>query len=518
MAEVRVINPTVSTKTGKLRVCAYARVSSDSDDQLNSFMAQVNYYTELINSNEDWEFVDVYADEGLTGLRTDKREDFQRMLRDCRKGKIDRILTKSISRFSRNTRDYLETIRELKSLGVEVEFEKEQINTGKITSEMIIGMLGTAAQAESVSISSNMRWSYQKRMESGRFITCKAPYGYRLQNDTLIINEDEARVVRRIFSGYIMGKGKQEIADELSGEHIPKRDGKTNWSVSTIDYILKNEKYMGDALLQKKYSTDILPFRKIRNKGEKDKYYVQNSHPAIITKEEFEQAQRINGARNNYMAASKPQQYPLTKKIVCGECGHTFKRRSARGKIYWVCYIHNKSKDKCSIPQVPEPEIYQAFIRLYNKLKKNSRYILTPLLEQLLALKSRNTISNVRVGEINKEIAELTEQNLILNRLRSKGYMDSAIFMERTNEINHKISNLRAMRRRLLEKDEDDQTITDIKNLIAIIEDGELILTAFDKLLFHSIVDKVIVESQERIKFRLIGGLELAERIQRSVR
>ena len=183
-----------------------------------------------------------------------------------------------------------------------------------------------------------------------------------------------------------------------------------------------------------------------------------------------------------------------------------------------MCYNHDIGKDRCSIKQIPETEIYQAFIRMYNKLKKNSHYILTPLLDQLIALKSHGAMNNVRIVEINKEIAELTEQNLILNRLRSKGYMDSAIFMEQTNEINRKINSLRTTRRKMLEKDEDDRVIADTKNLITIIEDGTLVLTDFDELIFHSIVDKIIVESQEKIKFRLIGGLELAEQIQGSVR
>jgi DNA invertase Pin-like site-specific DNA recombinase len=518
MAEVRVINPIASPETNKLRVCAYARVSSDSDDQQNSFVAQVDYYTELINSNEDWEFVDIYADEGLTGTRADKREDFQRMLKDCRKGKIDRILTKSISRFARNTRDCLETIRELKTLGVEVEFEKEQINTGKITSEMMVSFFGSFAQEESISISNNMRWSYRKRMQSGEFITCKAPYGYRLVNGDLIVHEQEARVVRRIFQSYIAGKGMLEIADELSAEKIPKRNGGTDWLESTVAYILKNERYMGDALLQKKCSTDTLPFRKIRNHGEKDKYYVQNSHTPIISKAEFEQARKITQRQSAYDKANKPRQYPLSRKIVCGECGGTFKRRVCNGKTYWVCRNHDRGKEKCGVKQIQETEIYEAFKRMYHKLRHNSRYILFPLLEQLQALKAAGTMSNVRIGEINKEIAELTGRNLILARLKSKGYMDSAVFMEQTNEINQKIISLRAKRRNLLEKDEDDSAITDVKNLIAIIEDGRPVQQGFDEPLFHGVVDKIVAVSQEEIRFRLIGGLELTERLRRSVR
>lgn len=519
MAEVKVINPIASPETNKLRVCAYARVSSDSEDQLNSFVAQVNYYTELINGNEEWEFVDIYADEGLTGTRADKREDFQRMLKDCRKGKIDRILTKSISRFSRNTKDCLQTLRELKLLGVEVEFEKEQINTGKITSEMMVSFFSSAAQEESVSISSNMRLGCRMRMRKGTYINPSVPCGYRLVNRELMIREDEAKVVRRIFASYLAGKGIDKIAAELSEEKIPKKDGATKWHYDGVSYILTNERYIGDTLLQKKFTTDTLPFKLIRNKGQKDRYYIHNSHEAIISRSDFEQVKLLLEKRNCIHYQQKtPQQYPLSRKIQCGECGHTFKRKVCNGKTYWVCHNHNKGKERCSIKQIEEPEFYKAFVRMYNKLKLNCRYILTPHLDQLLALKSRSTMSNVRISEINKEIAELTDQNLILNRLRSKGYMGSDIFMEQTNEINRRINSLRSMRRKLLEQDEDDKTIAAMKDLIAVVEDGPPILADLDEPLFHSIVDTIIVESQDKIRFRLTGGLELAEPIQRSVR
>lgn len=178
-SQVIVIDPIVQVRSSKLRTAAYARVSSDSDDQLNSFAAQVSYYTALIRENEEWEFVDIYADEGITGLRMDKRDDFMRMIRDCRKGKIDRILTKSISRFSRNTRECLQIIRELKAIGVTIHFEKEHIDTAEITDEMLLTFFSGNAQQESMTISTNMHWSYQHRMKSGRFITCKAPFGYR---------------------------------------------------------------------------------------------------------------------------------------------------------------------------------------------------------------------------------------------------------------------------------------------------------------------------------------------------
>lgn len=515
MPEVRVINPNGAAVPGKLKVCAYARVSSDSNDQLNSFLAQVKHYTDFIQGHPEWEFVDIYADEGLTGTRMDKRDEFQRLLKDCRKGKIDCILTKSISRFSRNTRDCLETIRELKVLGIEIEFEKEHINTGKISSEMIIGVLGSMAQEESISISNNMRLGYQMRMKSGKFITCNPPYGYKLSGRDLLIDEDEAQIVRRIFKCYLSGKGVNEISEELTNEQIKRKDGSTFWSHTAVSYILTNEKYIGDALLHKTCSTGTLPFRTIRNTGQQERYYVENSHSAIISKDQFERARCLILTRSEQYCQTKPAvQYPLSKKIRCGECGYIFKRVSNGDKIYWVCGNHNQNKGNCSIKQISESLINAAFIRMYNKLRQNSRFILTPLLNQLLALKAHETMSNAKISEIDKEITELNGQNLVLNRLRSKGYMDSAIFIEQVNSLNSKINELRHTRRLVLNQDDEDQMISETRNLIAIVDDGISVLKYFDEILFSSIVNQIIVPAQDRLTFRLIGGLELIESLK----
>jgi site-specific DNA recombinase len=329
MSQVQVIepiHPIYDYAPEKLRVCAYARVSSDSDDQLNSFAAQVDYYTELINGNEEWELVDIYADEGITGTRADKRDDFLRMMNDCRKGRIDRILVKSVSRFSRNIRDCLAALRELKALGVEVEFEKERIKTAEMHDELIMGMFSTVAQEESSSISNNMRWSYLRRMQSGNFITCNAPYGYRLVDNILIPDEQEAPVVRRIFGSYLSGKSMDAIADELTKEGIPRKDGESRWHHTAILYILTNEKYIGDSLLQKSFTTDTLPFQKVKNAGQKDRYYVTGSHEPLVSKAEFEQVkalQKLRKQQNPHKGTGT--QFNLSLKIHCGKCGATFR-------------------------------------------------------------------------------------------------------------------------------------------------------------------------------------------------
>jgi len=515
--QVIVIDPTIQVKSGKLRTAAYARVSSDSDDQLNSFAAQVDHYTTLIGENEDWELVDIYADEGITGLRMDKRDDFQRLLRDCRKGKIDRILTKSISRFSRNTRECLQTIRELKSIGVTIYFEKENIDTGKISNEMLLTFFSGNAQQESVAISGSMRWSYQKRMKKGEFITCKAPFGYRLVEGTLQIHEQEAEIVLYVFHSYLNGKSKEEIADELTARGTPTRDKDGRWQYNTVDYMLKNERYMGDALIQKRYTTDTVPFQKKRNNGERDKYYLKYSHPPIVPPHIFEKAQELNRSRS-IPAMSQRSAYPLSKRIRCGECGSLFKRKTCGGKTYWVCWNHTRSKDNCPVTQIPEPEIYEASLRLYHKLKQNYDRIITPMLEQLRELKRHRNLSNLQVAELNRQIAELTERNHVLNGLKSKGIIDSALFISQTGELNRKIRELKAEKNKLMETDEDDSVITETKSLIEILEDGPEQLEAFDESLFDSILEVITAESGERLKFKLINGLELAEPIERTVR
>ena len=220
MREVKVIQP-IAEQARKLRVAAYARVSSDSADQLNSFATQVEYYTAYIQSKEEWEFAGLYADEAVTGTSMDKREDFNRLIQDCRAGKIDRVIVKSISRFARNTLDCIKTVRELNLLGVTIEFEKEHIDTKKMGSEMLLSILSAAAQEESLSISKNLKWCYRKRMSSGDFITCNAPLGYSLEHNRLVPNPREVPVIEYIFSSYLAGKSMDEIANDLNMQELP---------------------------------------------------------------------------------------------------------------------------------------------------------------------------------------------------------------------------------------------------------------------------------------------------------
>lgn len=292
MPEVRVIQPVTIQAADKLRVAAYARVSSDSADQRNSFSAQVKYYTQFIQAHEDWQFVDIYADQGITGTRVDKREEFLRLMRDCRAGKIDRILVKSVSRFARNAQDCIKTVRELKDLGVTVAFEKERINTAVMSNEMFLSMMSAFAQEESISISKNMRKGAVMRMQNGTFRLSQIPYGYRCdQNGKLIICEEEASIVRRVYDSFLQGEGVSQIACQLMKEGVPKRNGNPVWSRYGILYILRNERYMGDERYRKSYRSDEIPFKKIDNRGEKPQFYAENTHEAIVSRETFQKVQ-----------------------------------------------------------------------------------------------------------------------------------------------------------------------------------------------------------------------------------
>ena len=237
--------------TRKLRVAAYARVSSNSEDQKHSFAAQNAYYSKLITGNPDWELADIYADQGITGTSIDKRDDFLRMMEDCRKGRIDRILVKSSSRFARNTKESLEAVRELAALGVSVYFEEQNIDTAQVSGEVLIAMFAALAQRESEAISERMRWSYRTRIDKGRFSTNKAPFGYMLADGRLEINTEEAEVVKEIFDMSLQGESISDIAKRVSKMDIPTRDKTSYWQESSILYILHNEKYAGDCLLQK---------------------------------------------------------------------------------------------------------------------------------------------------------------------------------------------------------------------------------------------------------------------------
>ena len=514
---VIVINPAKKPESIKLRVAAYTRVSSASEDQLNSFAAQNRYYTKLISEQENWSLVEVYADKGITGTSAEKRGDFQRLMSDCRRGLIDRVLVKSISRFARNTKECLEAVRELKSLGVSVCFEKEHIDTGTMSGEMVTALFAAFAQAESQSISSNMRWSYQRRMQTGEFTTCCAPFGYRLRNGRLEIEKNEADIIRLIFHRYLSGVSIETIASEITDLGVATRAGMPYWQYSTIYYILQNEKYTGDSLLQKFYSTNTLPVQKKRNHKCKNQYYISQSHPPIINRDLFEKVQGLLRLRKDKRSRSSRQNYDFSLMIICGNCGSYFRRKVCRDVSYWVCRKHNRNKHDCNIEQVQESKLKEAFLRLYYNLKCHRVLIFNEILTYLQTVRSRRMLWSLDIVELNKRISELSSQNQMLAALKQQGLIDPDIFISQSNELTEQLRAAKLDKERLLAADSDD-TIERTQELMDILEAGPDFLDHFDGELFGELIDKIIVDNNERVRFRLKNGLELTETIERAVR
>lgn len=503
MPEVKIIPP-VSQHAERLRVAAYARVSSDSADQLNSFASQIAYYTDVIQSEEDWEFAGLYADEAVSGTTTSSRNDFQRLLEDCRSGKIDRILVKSISRFARNTLDCIQTVRELKSLGITVLFEKEGIDTGHLGSEMMLSILGAAAQEESLSISRNLKWSYRRRMRSGDFITCSAPLGYYLKDRTLIPDPQETPVVQYIFDSYLSGKSITEITTELNAA-----DPSVHWHYIHVRYILSNEKYIGNSLVQKKYTSDTLPFYRKKNCGEISQFYIQNTHQGIISQEQFNQVQKILSKREEqHFTHPEQEPSPYRQLLICSECGATLRRRVNRGKVSWVCGQHLQGKELCPQQKVDESQLLEAWSRLCRKLSENRESILGEMLSQLEEIKWKSWRNKPGTEELEAKLAELIRQNHALSRLRSRGMLDSAIFIEKSNRNNLEIERIRAELAKTAAPDRIAETIRDTRKLLHALDS---LSPASEQLPAPREIIRAVVVKPERFRFLLINGLQLEE-------
>ena len=501
----------------KLRVAAYTRVSSNSKDQEHSFAAQNAYFSKLITDNPDWELADIYADQGITGTSIDKRDDFLRMMEDCRKGRIDRILVKSSSRFARNTKESLAAVRELKSLNISVYFEEQNIDTAQVSGEVLIAMFAALAQRESEAISERVRWSYRVRMSKGRFSTCKAPYGYRLVKDHLEIQEDEASIIRHIFDRYLAGVSMENIAKEITALGCPTRDGTQYWQLTSIQYILQNEKYVGDSLLGKTYTTLTLPHRKIENKGEGVQYFIEGSHPPIVSRTVFDKAQQLLSRKSAVIPPRAAAPHPLSRKIVCGHCGAFCKRKKTRGTAYWICQTHNKNAGSCPTMQIPETEITEAFLRIYFTLKHHGDQVLTRFIQDLQTAKNGKLLWSEDIVELNKQIADIACQERLLAQLKQQAVVDPDIFIFQSNQLAERRRELKLQKERIL-RSEEDHTIQQTQDLLDVLESGPDWLDDFDEQLFSDMVEKIVVVDNETLRFRLLNGLEVTEKIERTRR
>ena len=507
------IPPSGPVRDRRLRVAAYARVSSNSEDQLNSFAAQNAHYTELITANPEWEFVDVYADKGITGTSAEKRDDFQRLLADCRRGRVDKILVKSSSRFARNAKECLETTRELKALGVGVRFEEQGIDTSELAGELLTAIFAMMDQKESENISDNLRWSIDMRMRAGKYNTCTAPFGYRLVKGKLELIPEQAPIIRYIYDAYLSGKTAWDIAATLNlfSEGNP-------WKPQRIDYILTNERYSGNALLRKQYTTDTLPRKVKRNCGEKPMYFVTGINEAVVSQKIFDKAQELRKKRWGSRLPGTAGQRPLANGwLRCGCCGKALCPRCKNEKWYMACRGHEESLGKCKLPPVAEEAVVSAILRLYHKLRHQGMPILRQLLTDLQAARKGKLLWSMDIVALNQKLADLTRQDRLLAQLRQQGLVDPDMFISRRNELAEQLRAAKLEKERFLEAEE-DQTIQKTQELIEALEAGPDFLDAFDGELFRELVDKINVESNERLRFRLFNGLELAEPIEKTVR
>ncbi|NLC26020.1 MAG: recombinase family protein [Fastidiosipila sp.] len=338
----------------QIKVAAYARVSTGKDAMLHSLSSQVSYYSKLIQGHEGWQYVGVYADEALTGTK-DTRENFQRLLADCRAGKVNMILTKSISRFARNTVTLLETVRELKAMEVDIFFEEQNIHTMSADGELMLTILASYAQEESLSASENQKWRVRKGFENGELLNWRFLFGYNITKNSIEIDADTAPIVREIFDRVIAGDTFGVISRDLNGRGIPGALG-GKWCVQRIRDIVGNEKYTGNALLQKHYRNNHLEKKKCRNTGELPRYYAEETHPAIIDEDTFNAAQTVlQEIYNKQKNRPAPKHSEFTGKMHCPHCGKNYKRTTSNGTVGWNCSTYlSQGKAYCHGKKIPE--------------------------------------------------------------------------------------------------------------------------------------------------------------------
>ena len=521
MKKVSVIKPNADAALGgsgkKLRVAAYARVSTSSSEQLESFSAQVKHYTDLIQSNPAWIFAGIYADEGISGTKKDNRSEFLRLIADCEAKRMDLVITKSISRFARNTTDCLEAVRKLIKLKVFIYFEKENINTGDMENELLLTIFSSLAESESISLSENEKWSIEKRFQNGTYIVASPPYGYKNEDGSMVINEDEVDVVRYIFAECLAGKGGHVIARDLNDKGIPTRR-KREWTPGTVNAILRNEKYKGDVLFQKTF-TDETFVRHINN-GEKAQYYVTEHHEAIISVEDFEAAQAMIDQRSKDMKikqgdAKYQNRYPFSGKIVCGECGATWKRRThseSKIKYYaYACNTHLKKKDQCSMQFIREKSFEVAFLNMINKLAFTKKVLLQPLLASLKAINQEAAIARINKLEAALE-ANFNKRQQLMN-LFAKEYLEPAVFNDQNSGLLAEAKNLSDEKEALYASVNHEYEHVEALNKLIKYVNSSRIFSEFDVDAFEEHVDYIIVFKRYEIGFVLKCGLTLRERL-----
>ena len=391
----------------------------------------------------------------------------------------------------------------LKSNGVSVLFENDNIDSECMNSEMILYIKSAFAQQEAMSASKRMQISVRMRMEDGTYVSSSVPYGYRLVDKELQIVPEEAEVVREIFRLYLSGKGTSAIRKYLNDE------GKGAWGENSVRYILTNERYIGECLLQKNYTLEILPLRSQINRGELPKFFYTNSHEPIITKQDFEAAQTLRKEREiNYHNTRSEKKEFFSGKIYCQQCNWVYKRQKNIEGKYWICSGKGRGLQKCNAPRFSEQELRHAFVKMFNTLKTNSKVLLDETIAQLQALKLKVNRGNDEIREIDREIASLSEQNNTYSILFSQGVIDNVTYYEQTDKLKRNLYEQRVRRQKLIDENEDEKCIEKLRELRKLIQVSEY-LTEMNEPLFDEIVEKILVEQDGTLSFRLKCELEL---------
>ena len=522
----------ISSSKRQLRVAAYCRVSTDDEEQLTSYEAQKNYYTDKIMTNKEWTMAGIFADEGITGTSARKRPEFLRMIRQCKQGKIDIVLTKSISRFARNTVDCLNYVRALKELGIAVIFEKENMNTLEIDSEILITMLGAFAQSESESISTNVRWGKRQAMKEGKaIINYKHLYGYRKGADGRPeIIPEQAEVVRKIYDLFLSGTPIRGILEYLNANSIPNISGESQWAKNAVNSILTNEKYCGDVLLQKTYIDDCINKKVKKNTGQLPMYLVQNHHEGIISRETFDAAQAELSRRNAGRSPSKKNaptgrsryssKYALSDRLYCGECGTRYQRctwrnRDGSKRIVWRCVsrVDYGNKYCHDSPTLDEEPLHRAILDAINsavKDKDNIIYNLKSAMEKELAPVAGQQLS---LSEIDNQLEQLnTEFSKVLAEASESG--DQAAYSDRFREIMQKQTALKAQRdeiQRMLA--ESGKATAHIEQCRQAAETTPSAITEWDETLIRQVVESVTVETCNEVIVALKSGASIQQEL-----
>lgn len=519
---VTIIPPTLSLHSATplsartvRRVCGYARVSTDNEEQLASYDAQLEYYTRFIKERDGWEFVGLYSDEGISGTSIKKRKGFQNMIANAMDGKIDLIVTKSISRFARNTVDSISTVRQLKAKGVEVFFEKDGLWTFDPSAELTIAILSSIAEEESRNLSQNVTWGQRARFSQGKVsMPYKRFLGYeRGEDGNPVINEEQAELVRRIYKMFVNGITPSIIAKILTEEGIPTPGDRQKWQPKVIESILTNEKYKGDALLQKTFCTDFLTKKMKTNEGEIPQYYVEGSHPAIVGEELFDyvqqELQRRKGLRYSTSSGC------FAGRIFCGECGSVYGAKvwhsnSKYRRTIWRCNgKYEKNKAPCSTPHFNEDQFKEMFVSVMNTRITNKRDIIAAYREVVQKLTNNNAIK-AEVANLQGECEVVLEMMRQMVRENARTAQDQSEYQLRYSSIVERYENAKIKLDELIHTIElRNSKRVELERFIQILRERDTLLTKFDVGIWNAVIEKIVVNSSHTATFLFRDGTEI---------